>query len=235
MNPHDRTQARQVSFATDLERRRLLKTGVGLAASLPLLAAVAGAQDSGKRPAATPSAGQAAGAPGAGAANIQTLLIASHPYPERSVLTKGLRQAAEGMANVTVRNLESIYGFDTRAIKGEEERRITREHRRIVFLFPTHWFNITPMMKAYLNDTWGSVGPDLWKGKEMLIVSTAAGGSTTYGASGRIGVKLEDVFLPMRASALHAGMVWLPPLVFENASSSRLADYQKQFVHRLQS
>ncbi|MFS6972503.1 NAD(P)H-dependent oxidoreductase [Escherichia coli] len=29
-------------------------------------------------------------------------------------------------------------------------------------IFPTHWFNITPMMKAWLNETWGSVGPGLW-------------------------------------------------------------------------
>lgn len=76
---------------------------------------------------------------------------------------------------MTIRDLEEIYGYDTRSIDGEKERQITREHERIVFLFPTHWFNITPMMKAYLNETWGSVGPGLWQGKEMLVVSTAAG------------------------------------------------------------
>ncbi|WP_206111302.1 twin-arginine translocation signal domain-containing protein [Pandoraea nosoerga] len=48
---------------------------------------------------------------------IKTLLIASHPYPERSVTIKGLQQAAESVDGVTVRNLETIYGFDTRAIK----------------------------------------------------------------------------------------------------------------------
>ncbi|WP_338422598.1 NAD(P)H-dependent oxidoreductase [Aggregatibacter actinomycetemcomitans] len=137
------------------------------------------------------------------------------------------------MEGVTVRNLESLYGFDTRAIDGEAERRITREHDRIVFMFPTHWFNITPMMKAYLNDTWGSVGPGLWSGKEMLVVSTAAGGRSTYGKNGRIGVELADVFLPMKASALHAGMTYLPPLVFESVTESRLPDYQKQLIERL--
>ncbi|WP_426816976.1 NAD(P)H-dependent oxidoreductase [Winslowiella sp. 2C04] len=165
--------------------------------------------------------------------NIKTLVIVSHPYPERSVLTKGLQQAAESMEGVTVRNLESIYGFDTRKINGEEERRIMRDHSRIVFLFPTHWFNITPMMKAWLNDTWGSVGPGSWQGKEMLVVSTAAGGASTYGEAGRIGVTLADVFLPMKASALHTGMTYLPPLVFQNASGSNLAVYQRQLIERL--
>lgn len=166
--------------------------------------------------------------------HIKTLVIVSHPYPERSTMIKGLQQAAETVDGVTVRNLESLYGFDTRAINGEEERRISREYDRIVFMFPTHWFNITPMMKAYLNDTWGSVGPGLWRGKEMLVVSTAAGGRETYGKNGRIGVELADVFLPMKASAAHAGMVYLPPLVFENVSASRLPDYRRQLIERLQ-
>ncbi len=164
---------------------------------------------------------------------VKTLVIVSHPYPERSVLTKGLQEAAERVEGVTVRNLETVYGFDTRNINGEEERRIMREYSRVVFIFPTHWFNITPMMKAWLNDTWGSVGPGVWQGKEMLIVSTAAGGASTYGETGRIGVALADVFLPMKASALHAGMTYLTPLVFQNASSSKLPDYQRQLIERL--
>ena len=165
--------------------------------------------------------------------HIKTLLIVSHPYPERSTMIKGLQQAAERVDGVTVRNLESLYGFDTRAINGEEERRISREYDRIVFMFPTHWFNITPMMKAWLNDTWGSVGPGVWQGKEMLIVTTAAGGDATYGETGRTGVSLADVFTPMKASALHAGMTWLPPLVFQRASRDQLPEYQRQLVERL--
>ncbi len=167
--------------------------------------------------------------------NIKTLVIVSHPYPERSVMTKGLQQAAESVEGVTVRNLETLYGFDTRAIDAQKEKELTRAHDRIVFMFPTHWFNITPMMKAYMNDVWGSVGPGLWQGKEMLLVTTAAGGSSTYGESGRIGVDLEDVFTPMKASALHAGMSFLRPLAFKSVSQSRLPEYQQQLIQRLQS
>ena len=92
---------------------------------------------------------------------VSTLVIASHPYPESSTFIKALESAARSVKGVEVRNLEQIYGFDTRAIDGAKEREITRKYKRIVFLFPTHWFNITPMMKAYLNETWGSVGPGL--------------------------------------------------------------------------
>lgn len=165
--------------------------------------------------------------------DVKTLVIASHPYPESSVMGKGLQAAAMQVEGVTLRNLETIYGFDTRAIDGNLERRITEQHDRIVFMFPTHWFNITPMMKAYMNEVWGNVGPGLWQGKEMLIVTTAAGGSSTYGVSGRVGVSLSDVFMPMKASALHAGMRYLPPLAFQSVSSSKLNEYQRQLIERL--
>ncbi|NEN76499.1 NAD(P)H-dependent oxidoreductase [Pelistega sp. NLN82] len=165
---------------------------------------------------------------------IKTLVIVSHPYPERSTFTKALQQAAESVEGVTVRNLETLYGFDTRAIDDEKERQITREHDRVVFIFPTHWFNITPMMKAYMNDVWGNVGPGLWEGKEFLAVTQAAGGSSTYGKSGRIGVDLKDVFLPLKASALHCGMTYLEPLAFEAADRSKIPDYQQALIARLQ-
>ena len=166
-------------------------------------------------------------------ASVKTLVIASHPYPERSIFIKGLEAAARSVGNVEVRNLESLYGYDTRAIDGAKERAIASEYERFVFLFPTHWFNITPMMKAYLNEVWGSVGPGLWQGKQMLVVSTAGGGASTYGKGGRVGVALEDVFLSMKASAAHAGMSYLKPLVFEAVRASELENYQKAFVKRL--
>lgn len=126
--------------------------------------------------------------------DIKTLVIVSHPYPERSVLTKGLQEAAESLEGVTVRNLETLYGYDTRRINGDAERKMMREHRRVVFIFPTHWFNITPMMKAWLNETWGSVGPGLWQGKEMFVVSTAAGEAPLTGRTAGSGYRLRMCF-----------------------------------------
>lgn len=165
---------------------------------------------------------------------VKTLVIASHPYPENSRFIKALEEVARGVKGVEVRNLESIYGYDTRAIDGAKEREIMQGYDRVVFLFPTHWFNITPMMKAYLNESWGSVGPGLWQGKQMLVVSTAAGGSSTYGKNGRIGMSLSEVFAPMKASALHCGMEYLEPLVFEGISTSRLEEYKRAFKERLE-
>lgn len=165
--------------------------------------------------------------------NKKTLVIVSHPYPEQSTFIKGLQQVAEGLQGITLRNLESHYGFDTRAINVNEENHLMQTHDRIVFMFPTHWFNITPMLKAYLNTVWSGGWPDIWKGKEMLVVTTAGGGSTIYGNSGRLGVELSDIFLPMKASALYCGMTYLPPLVFQAVKPNELSNYQQQLLSRL--
>lgn len=44
-----------------------------------------------------------------------------------------------------------------------------REHSRVVFIFPTHWYNITPMMKAWLNETWGVSGPVYGRERRCLL------------------------------------------------------------------
>jgi glutathione-regulated potassium-efflux system ancillary protein KefF len=62
-----------------------------------------------------------------------------------------LQQTAEGTADVTVRNLEALYGNDLSAIDVAAEQRAHDGVDRVVYMFPVHWFNLTPMLKAYLN------------------------------------------------------------------------------------
>ena len=61
------------------------------------------------------------------------------------------------------------------------------------------------MMKAWLNDTWGSVGPGIWQGKEMMIVTTAAIFTDTppmeIGAVLKISSEITRGFGPMAGMA----------------------------------
>lgn len=54
---------------------------------------------------------------------MKTLVIVSHPYPEQTHVIKALQQTAEGTADVTVRNLEALYGNDLSAIDVAAEQR----------------------------------------------------------------------------------------------------------------
>jgi hypothetical protein len=48
------------------------------------------------------------------------------------------------------------------------------------------------------------------------------------------GLQQAGVFIPMRASALHCGMIYLPPLAFQAVTASELPQYQQQLIERLQ-
>lgn len=169
---------------------------------------------------------------------MKTLVIVSHPYPEQSVAIKALQQVAENTADVTVRNLETLYGDDASRIDVAAEQQAHEAADRIVYLYPTHWFNLTPMLKAYLNLVWaygwafGSEGTAL-KDKEMQVVTTAGASEFTYSHEGLIRSTMDEVLSPMKASALYVGMRYNPPLAFFSSmgiDSDRMAQMQADFA-----
>ena len=166
---------------------------------------------------------------------MKTLLIVSHPYPEQSQVIKALQQTAEALPNVTVRNLEALYGHDTSAFDVAAEQRAHEGVDRVVYLFPIHWFNVTPMLKAYLNQVWSygwAFGPDgkALQGKQMQVVVSAGATAHTYSEDGLIQSTVQEVLTPMKASALYVGMPYAEPLAFYEsmgASGDKLASFQQ--------
>lgn len=172
---------------------------------------------------------------------MKTLVIASHPYPDQSVVIKALQLSANSLADVEVRNLEALYGNDPAAFDVAAEQSAVEAAERIVFLFPVHWFNLTPMLKAYMNQVWtygwafGPTGTAL-KGRELLAVVTAGATAFTYSAEGQVQSTIEDVLTPLKASALYVGMRYAEPLAFYEAmgaSGAKLAEFAAAFTQRL--
>jgi glutathione-regulated potassium-efflux system ancillary protein KefF len=172
---------------------------------------------------------------------MKTLVIVSHPYPEQSQSIKALQAVAEATPDVTVRNLETLYGDKLDAFDVAAEQKAADEADRIVFLFPIHWFNLTPMLKAYLNTAWSygwAFGPGgtALKDKELLVVVTAGASGHTYSAEGVIQSSMDEVLTPMKASALYVGMKYAEPLPFYDAmgpSGDTIAALKKTFSERL--
>lgn len=201
-------------------RRDLLKTGamIAVGAALPSLATGANAQTQ-----TLPSNG------------AKTLILASHPYPDRSVVNKALWEVAQKAEGAYFRNLETVYGDNLRGFDRAAERRLYQQMERLVLIFPIHWFNLTPMLKAYMNEVWGSGAPPELHGKELFVVTTTAGGEDAYSPKGRLGFTIEDVLTPLRASANYTGMKFVKPLCFFAASgdASSLRRYQETLAQRL--
>lgn len=172
---------------------------------------------------------------------MKTLLITSHPYPDQSRVIKALQETAGGLANVTVRNLESIYGQRLSGFDIATEQQAHEAANRIVFLFPIHWFNLTPMLKAYLNEVWTygwAFGPEgnALRGKEMQVVVSTGASEFTLSHQGLVQSTIEEVLTPMRATALYVGMNYIPPQAFHEAigaAPERIEGFQQQFTEKL--
>lgn len=166
---------------------------------------------------------------------FKTLVIASHPYPEKSVINKALQKAVQNIEGVTYRNLETLYGNDIDSIDIIAERKAYEGVDRVVFMYPIHWFNLTPMLKTYFNKVWFQWAPKNLKGKEMLVVVTAGADDKAYSHEGKIGLTIGEILSPMRACANYVGMDYIEPLAFLGVKEDRILGYQKQLVERLKS
>ncbi|AIR70953.1 NAD(P)H-dependent oxidoreductase [Dickeya fangzhongdai] len=174
---------------------------------------------------------------------MKTLIIVSHPYQERSTIIKALQQAAEAQDNVEVRNLEALYGDNVSGFDIAREQASYHGADRIVFIYPIHWFNLTPMLKAYLNEVWAygwAFGPggNALKDKELLVVTSAGASEHTYSHQGLVQSTIGDVLTPMKATALYVGMKYLEPVSFHSvmgASDEKIAELQNVLSERLKS
>lgn len=172
---------------------------------------------------------------------MKTLVIVSHPYLNQSTIIQALQHSVQELKNVTVRNLESLYGNDSESINVQAEQDACKGMDRIVFLYPTHWFNLTPMLKAYLNKVWTygwAFGPggDALKEKELVVVTSAGASEYTYSHDGLIKSSMEEVLTPLKASALYVGMKYTQPLAFfevASADQKKITHFQKMLSDRL--
>lgn len=172
---------------------------------------------------------------------MKTLVIVSHPTFAQSSVIRTLKQVADSHPGATVRHLESLYGDDPARIAVAQEQVAHEGVDRVVYLFPIHWFNLTPMLKSYLNIVWTygwAFGPEgtALRGKAMQVVVSAGADAHTYSHQGLIRSTMDEVLTPMKASALYVGMRYLPPLAFHGmmgADEATLAKARSAFAQCL--
>lgn len=172
---------------------------------------------------------------------MKTLLIVSHPLFAQSSVIRTLMQVADSQPDTEVRHLEALYGDDPARIDIAQEQAAHAGVERVVYLFPIHWFNLTPMLKSYLNIVWTygwAFGPEghALRGKAMQVVVSAGADAHTYTHQGLIQSTMDEVLTPMKASALYVGMRYLPPLAFHDmmgADQAKLAQARAAFAQSL--
>lgn len=174
---------------------------------------------------------------------MNTLLVVSHPNFAQSRVIKALAEAAAQVGNIEIRHIDEMYGSDFAAIDIAAEQAAHERAERIVYLFPVHWFNLTPMLKAYMNSVWAygwafGEGGFAFAGKEFQIIASAGAADSTYRHEGLVHYTAAEVLAPLEASAYYTGFTYNEPMVFTSAnqvSDEGLQAWQRAVTERLQS
>lgn len=146
---------------------------------------------------------------------MKTLIVFAHSNFKNSRVNKALLEEAEILPNVTIRNLDQIYGSDFSKIDVPTEQKYLKENVRVVFQCPTYWFNVPPMLKAYMDAVfthgWAyGTGEHALAGKVFQLVVSTGSSFDKYQKSG---VAIEELFKPILHSAAFLGMIVAQPLV----------------------
>ena len=131
---------------------------------------------------------------------MKTLIILAHPNYGASVSNRALLEAfKEG--EVIVHNLGAACKdgkFDVAA-----EQKLLEAHDRVIFQYPTYWFNVPALLKQYLDEVfthgWAYGGGEALKGKEFAVVTTVGQPVANYSKE-ILGFTIEETVLPMKAS-----------------------------------
>ncbi len=146
---------------------------------------------------------------------MKTLIVFSHSYYQQSRINRSMLETANTVPDVTIRNLDGLYGTDFSEIDVETEQKQLSENNRIVFQAPVFWFNVPPMLKAYMDRVfahgwaYGSGGHAL-AGKQFQLVISAGSPQDKYRKGG---LMLEELFKPVLTSAAFVGMVVQQPMI----------------------
>ena len=137
---------------------------------------------------------------------MKTLIVFSHSFFGGSRVNKALLEAASEVENVTIRNLEELYGHDPLNIDVKTEQKLIEDCDRIIFQCPVFWFSIPPMLKAYIDSVfehgwaYGSEGHALEGKIFQLVLSTGASANEYKSPS------IGEFFLPLTAVGTYTGM-----------------------------
>jgi glutathione-regulated potassium-efflux system ancillary protein KefG len=155
-----------------------------------------------------------------GISGPRTLVIVAHPDLAASRITARLTEAIRDLEHVTVHDITAAYP-DGR-VDSAREQRLLREHDRIVWQFPLHWYSVPGVLKSWIDQvlTYGFAyghGGTALHGKTLQVVTSTGGPETAYTARGHNRFTMTELLTPIDATAHLTGMRLAEPLVLHGA------------------
>lgn len=172
-------------------------------------------------------------------AQRKILILFFHPRYEDSNANRGLVEAANSVAGVTLRDLYELYpDFN---IDVPKEQAVLLAHDVIIWQHPFYWYSCPPLMKQWidlvLEHGWayGHQGDKL-AGKWIMNAITSGGNFDLYKRDGRNRFTYRELLAPFDQTAFLCHMVYLPSFIVPGAnrvSQEQMAQYAHRYAQVL--
>jgi glutathione-regulated potassium-efflux system ancillary protein KefF len=182
------------------------------------------------------------------------LVVAAHPQMQHSRVTRALMKAATALAAaggslgaggarpaIEVIDLYACYPDYLIDVPDEQARLAAAD--LVVWLHPTQWYSMPPLMKLWLDEVFAfgwAYGPGghALRGKSLWLVTSTGGTEEAYRPDGHNRYFFDAFLHPHEQTAALCGMKWMPPLVLHGAhriGAPALEAHARLWTERLQS
>ena len=147
---------------------------------------------------------------------MKTLINVFHPKLEQSTVNRLWAQRLEGLPDVTVRRVYSLYPDGKIDVAAEQTALLA--HDRLVFQHPFFWYSVPPLMKQWFDDVltynwaYGPTGKAL-AGKEWVSSISTGGPADSYQAGGYNSYSMSEFLKPLQQTANLIQTKFLPPFI----------------------
>jgi putative NADPH-quinone reductase len=164
-------------------------------------------------------------------------LIVAHPHLAASRINAALLRAAAGVPGVEIHDLYHHSPDGWLDVRAEQAR--LRAADAVVLQFPLHWYSVTPLLKAWLDEVllagwaYGRDG-DALHGKGLWLAVSSGGDPADYGRhAGQF--TLTELLRPLEASARYCGMHFLGHVAYgaNEGVNAHLAAWAADYAARL--
>lgn len=175
----------------------------------------------------------------------RTLILLFHPNIETSKANAALRTAAGTVPGTKVVDIQTRYpgGVIDEATDGATEARALLEADRIVLQFPIQWYSTPALLKTWQDAVLtrmyyihAATEGDKLSGTPLMVAATAGNTPAAYGRGGVNHFTMDELLMPLQATAMRCGLPWHPPhLVFQadRQTPSALAAAKDSYVRAI--
>ena len=154
---------------------------------------------------------------------MKTLVNVFHPRLDQSTVNRQWAARLEGLPDVTVRRIYSLYPDGKIDVMAEQAALLA--HDRLVFQYPFFWYSVPPLMKQWFDDVltynW-AYGPEgrALEGKEWVSSISTGGPADSYQAGGYNNYSMSELLKPIQQTANLVRTKFLPPFIFHGTVSA---------------